>query len=282
MKNSKALLLDLISQITLQESDEEIQAIASRLLESIYQLTKMERITGKALNGDQEKRLADAIKRINLSEPLQYVLNEADFYGRTFYVDPAVLIPRPETEELVSLVIDRIDGTRPHRIVDVATGSGCIAISLQLELTYGEAWGTDVSEPALVVARRNATTLGSRATFVRSDILAEALPVNGIDIVVSNPPYISESERKTLSRNVLEHEPHLALFVPDTNPLLFYKALALRSSESLLPAGLLAMEINARFGSEVATVMTEAGFQGVEVVKDLSGKNRFVIARKGN
>jgi len=281
MKNSKSLLSELIGRITLPESEDEVRAIASQLLESVCRLTRLDMIVGKPVTEEDEKRLIDAVARINLAEPLQYVLNEAHFFGRTFFVDPSVLIPRPETEELVSLVINHVDkSARPLRIIDVATGSGCIAISLQLELHGAEAWATDISEQALTVARRNADTLGSSASFVISDVLSEALPVSDVNVLVSNPPYIAESESTAMDKNVLEYEPHLALFVPDNNPLLFYKALALRSYGALGNDGLLAVEINARFGNEVATVFRDTGLTDIQVVKDLAGKDRFVLARK--
>lgn len=283
MKNSKSLLLDLIGRISLQESESEIRTIATHLMESICGLTPAELMAGKPVSGSDEMKLHDAMARINRYEPLQYILNEAYFFGRKFYVDPSVLIPRPETEQLVALIIDRVDHTsRSRKIIDVATGSGCIAISLDLELPDAEVWGTDISDPALIVARRNAATLNSAANLVLHDVLADELPVNEVAVVVSNPPYIAESEKKTMGRNVLEHEPHLALFVSDSNPLVFYDALASRSLKALIPGGLLAVEINERFGTGVAALITDAGFRGVELLKDLAGKDRFVLARKGS
>ena len=282
MKNSKLLFLDLISRVTLKESEEEIRAIVRHLIESICGLSSAELMADKSVSESDELRLHEAVARINRNEPLQYILNEAWFFGRKFYVDRSVLIPRPETEQLVALIIDRADRTsRAQKIVDVATGSGCIAISLNMEISNAEIWGTDVSEAALAVARRNATSLNSSTNFLLHDILSDELPVNEVAIVVSNPPYIGESEKEAMARNVLDYEPHLALFVPDSNPLVFYDAIGKRSAKALVPGGLLAMEINERYGKEVAALMTESGFQRVEVLKDLAGKDRFVLARKG-
>lgn len=282
MKNSKLLFPELMKRIALEESEAEIQAIATRLLESICGLTSAEGFMGTAITDAQARELDLAIARINRLEPLQYVLNEAYFFGRRFYVDPAVLIPRPETEELVALVIDRAGKTTRHRrIMDVATGSGCIAITLGLELPNTETWGTDVSDRALTVARRNAAALASRAKFVRSNILLEEIPAREMAIVVSNPPYIAEREKITMNRNVLEHEPHLALFVPDADPLIFYRVLADKSATALTDGGLVAVEINAQFGKEVAEVFERSGLRHVELLRDLAGKDRFVIARKG-
>jgi release factor glutamine methyltransferase len=281
MKNSKSLFPELIGRITLKESAEEIRAIAKRLLEAICGLSATEIMTGKPVTPAEEFKLHEAIARINRSEPLQYVINEAYFFGRKFHVDPAVLIPRPETEELISNLLQRVNASaRELRIVDVATGSGCIAITLGLELRGAQTWGTDVSDAALKVARANAAALQSDAQFLRHDILSEMLPVTGVDVVVSNPPYIAESEITTMKANVSQYEPHIALFVPDNDALLFYRALTKRSVSALVPGGLLAVEINERFGSEVATLITDAGYDDVEVLKDLAGKDRFVMARK--
>lgn len=280
MKNSKSLFLELISKISLKESDAEIKAIASLLLESICGLTPAELMAGKPVSPTEEMKLYQAVSRINRSEPLQYILNEAHFFGRKYYVDPSVLIPRPETEELVALVIDRSDRTSTRPVVDVATGSGCIGITLSLELPNAIVWCTDVSEKALSVARRNTDALGGHARMILHDVLNDELPINEVATVVSNPPYIAESEKQAMNTNVVEHEPHLALFVPDANPLIFYEALAMRGMKSLTAGGLLAMEINERFGREVAALMENAGLLGVELVKDLAGKDRFVFARK--
>lgn len=281
MTNSKLLFAELTKKITLDESDGEIHAIVAHLLESVCGPAALRSVGGVTVNDAQVRELGAAVARVNRHEPLQYILNEAWFFGRRFYVDPSVLIPRPETEELVSLVLDRAD--EPHRrgqIIDVATGSGCIAITLGLELPGATTLGTDISDRALKVARRNASALVSKTKFVSSDILCEQMPAREVAIVVSNPPYIAESERETMSRNVLEHEPELALFVPDADPLVFYRMLADKSATALIPGGMLAVEINARFGNEVAEIFEQKGLQRVELLRDLSGRNRFVTARK--
>jgi len=281
MKNSKSLLMDLIGRISLNESDAEKRSIAAHLMESICGLTPAEVMTTHAVSASDEVKLNEALDRINRSEPLQYILNEAWFYGRKFYVDPGVLIPRPETEELVELILKRTERKdKTPRIVDVATGSGCIAISLALEVRGSETWGTDISDAALRVARRNAASLGSGTQLLSNNVLVDPLPVGDVGIIVSNPPYIAQSEMKGMDRNVLDHEPHLALFVPDNDPLLFYRALAKQGMHAMIPEGMLAVEINARFGREVAAAMTHAGLQRVELLKDIAGKERFVIARK--
>lgn len=283
MKNSKSLFPELIGRITLKESAEEIRTIVMRLLEGICGLSAAEIMAGKPVTAADEFKLHEAVARINRSEPLQYVINEAYFFGRKFHVDPAVLIPRPETEELVAHVLQRIDRSAPAlRIVDVATGSGCIAITLGLELRVAQTWGTDISDAALNVARTNAAALQSDAQFMRHDILTDTLPVSDVDVIVSNPPYIAESEIVAMKANVFQYEPRIALFVPDNDVLLFYRALTKRGRSALVPGGLLAVEINERFGSEVAALITDAGYDAVEVLKDLAGKDRFVMARRRN
>lgn len=283
MTNSKSLLQELIGRITVPYSDDELRAIVTQLLESVCGFSYVDSLAGKAVSELQYKTLTSAIERVNRSEPLQYILNEAHFFGRRFYIDPAVLIPRPETEELVALVRERImPDERPARMIDIATGSGCIGITLQLELPGATVWGTDVSEAALAVARRNAEALGSRINLLRHDILGDKLPVADLDVIVSNPPYIMDSEKSSMDNNVLEYEPHLALFVSDSDPLVFYKSIAGRGSESLVSEGMIAVEINAKFGKEVAGIMVAAGYNDVEIIKDLAGKNRFVTARKGS
>jgi release factor glutamine methyltransferase len=281
MNNSKSLFRDLITAIKLQESESEVRAIVTTLMESICRTTAASLMAGKSVNPEEELKLHHAVARVNRYEPLQYVLNEAIFFSRKFYVDPAVLIPRPETEELVELIIKRTSGVSTRqRIMDVATGSGCIAITLALELRNAKTWGTDVSDAALVVARRNAELLQSQTSLIAHNVLTTDLPVSDLDILVSNPPYIADSEKQLMDRNVLDYEPHLALFVPDSQPLIFYEVLARRGLMSLRPGGLLAVEINERFGRAVADVMSRAGLIGVEVLQDLAGKDRFVFARK--
>jgi release factor glutamine methyltransferase len=224
-----------------------------------------------------QNKLNEIVSRINGSEPIQYVLGESFFYGRIFNVNPAVLIPRPETEELIHLVINFVRGLdkKRRRIIDIGTGSGCIAITLALELRDIEVFGTDISPEALVTATANAERLNAKAQFVKHDILNSKLPFS-IDIIVSNPPYIGWDEHSTMSKNVVDYEPKLALFVDGEDPLLFYKAIVIRATESLTPHGLLAVEINERFGQEVKQLFVSNQFYDVEIVQDTFGKDRIV------
>jgi release factor glutamine methyltransferase len=279
MKNSKVLFQELISRISLKENKDEIQSLVHLLMENQFSTSTTDILAEKKIQVDdqQEIRLAKIIDRINSHEPIQYILGEAGFYGRTFKVNPAVLIPRPETEELIDVVKKYATGQKHNlRILDIGTGSGCIPITLALEIKNTEVTSTDISEKALDTAKQNALELNATVNFIRHDILKEEFPFDRIDIVVSNPPYVTESERAAMERNVLEHEPHLALFVPDNDPLVFYKAIAMKAERILATGGLIAMEINERFGREVGDLLSALHFKEVQVFKDINGKDRIV------
>lgn len=217
------------------------------------------------------------IKRINAHEPIQHVLGECEFYGRTFKVTRDVLIPRPETEELVNVVKKFCtDQKSDPTILDVGTGSGCIAITLALEISPSKIYATDVSNEALLIAKENARLLKAPVQFYLHNILQEELPVNELSVVVSNPPYVTFQEKKTMRDNVLLFEPHLALFVNDDDPLLFYRSIVSKSKTALRKEGLLVVEINENFGKEVQEVFKEHGFISVEIIKDIFGKERIV------
>lgn len=225
-----------------------------------------------------EERVADIITRLRRHEPLQYVVGSALFHGHKFKVTPAVLIPRPETEQLVDLIIDENTGS-DLRVLDMGTGSGCIAISLARALKFAQVDALDVSRDALAVARENAANLKVKVRFFESDMLAPQ-PAAPYDIIVSNPPYICWSEREAMERNVKDYEPGQALFVPDNDPLLFYKAIARYACESLEKGGRLYLEINQRFGAEVKRLLEDNGFDEVRILDDSFGKPRFAIAER--
>ncbi len=225
--------------------------------------------------------LLSDLDRLRAWEPLQYVTGVAEFYGRRFAVTPDVLIPRPETEELVSMAVDCLVAGSGKRVLDLCTGSGCIAWSLALEIPGLEVVATDISEKALALARSQfpSPPPGALAPdFVCADLL---LPppdcLSGpFDMIVSNPPYIKESERAAMRPNVLEYEPGLALFVPDGDPLLFYAAIARWSKSLLRPGGRMFVELNESLGLETAELFREAGYPGTCVKKDIFGKDRFL------
>ena len=222
------------------------------------------------------QRIADIIARLQRHEPLQYIVGSARFHGHRFKVTPAVLIPRPETEQLVDLIVDENPGS-DLRVLDMGTGSGCIAISLARALKFAQVDALDVSQDALAVARENASLLKVKVRFFESDMLAPQ-PAARYDIIVSNPPYVCWSERETMERNVLDYEPGQALFVPDNDPLLFYKAIVPYAAQSLERGGHLYLEINQRFGSEVKRLLEASGFDEVRIIEDSYGKPRFAAA----
>ena len=222
------------------------------------------------------QRVADIIARLQRHEPLQYIVGSARFHGHRFKVTPAVLIPRPETEQLIDLIVDENPGS-DLRVLDMGTGSGCIAISLARALKFAQVDALDVSQDALVVARENAASLKVKVRFFESDMLAPQPPAR-YDIIVSNPPYVCWSERETMERNVLDYEPGQALFVPDNDPLLFYKAIVPYASQSLERGGRLYLEINQRFGDEVKRLLEACGFDEVRIIEDSYGKPRFAAA----
>ena len=196
-------------------------------------------------------KIDKVVEELKKSRPVQYIFNEARFHGHDFYVDGSVLIPRPETEELVDIIVDE-NGLSDLSVLDAGTGSGCIAISLALALKFPEVTAVDISEKALEVARRNAAALNARnIDFVCCDMLDMPVEVGKYDIIVSNPPYIAESEKAGMDRNVLDYEPSGALFVPDDDPLRFYKALSRFGADALKPGGRLYFEINSRFPAEI-------------------------------
>ncbi|MBP3738530.1 MAG: peptide chain release factor N(5)-glutamine methyltransferase [Muribaculaceae bacterium] len=224
-------------------------------------------------------RLDNIMSRLERHEPLQYILGSALFHGHRFRVTPATLIPRPETEQLVDLIIDECGQREDLRVMDLGTGSGCIAISLARALKFAQVTGVDISNDALQVARDNATALKVRVHWLEADMLEmPSMPAQSQDIVVSNPPYITLSEQAAMERNVLDYEPRQALFVPDDDPLRFYRAIASIAAAVLTPGGRLYVEINRRFGQETAALFEQQGFADTRVLKDSFGNDRFVTA----
>jgi len=262
----------------LNESAEEISSIAYLVFENLLGLSRTEILSGKYVEVTDEKMdsLLSVVKRINKHEPIQFILEEADFFGRKIFVNNSVLIPRPETEELVRLIIDECGSKKNLKILDIGTGSGCISITLALEIPTSKVFATDISKDALTVAKKNAKKHKARVTFIHHDILKNDMPAQDLDVIVSNPPYITKREMHEMKANVIAFEPHLALFVPDDSPLLFYRTIVSKSTDVLKNGGMLAFEINEKYGLQVADLFSAAGFKGIQVIKDLSGKNRIV------
>lgn len=289
----------LLQQLENLYDEQERSAIAAWVMENVTGKPRFDRLMHRdePLHAGQLRQLTALVQRLQAHEPVQYVLGEAYFHGLRLYVDKGALIPRPETEELVDWIIRDVkasgkpvfndvpvtaDQTRSQKILDVGTGSGCIALALKKNLPKAEVWGCDNSDEALNVARRNRATLDIRVDFQRVNILDpeqwNSLPQ--FDIVVSNPPYIAQKENETMEPHVVQHEPHTALFVPDENPLLFYETLSLFGKEKLHAGGALYVEINESKGDAVVKLFQKAIYGDVQLRRDMQGKDRMVKAVK--
>lgn len=222
-------------------------------------------------------RIEDILSRLQKHEPLQYILSLAYFYGMNFKVGPGVLIPRPETEELVDMIAAASKAPDLH-VLDVGTGSGCIAIALSRNLRFADVDAIDISGKALSYARENAEALKANVNFIHADIFSWTPEENDYDIIVSNPPYIDEQEMESMDSNVLDYEPHEALFVPDDNPLLYYRRIAEVASEALRPGGHVYFEINPRHADSLKQLLEDFGFSDVEVTLDIHARKRFISA----
>lgn len=283
-------------RIATSYDDGEARAIARILIEELFGLSYADIVCGatEQLSADDTLRLDTAVRRIEQGEPLQHVLGYADFCGNRFCVNGSVLIPRPETEWLVDEGAKLMDGCiasdetqhkaphSPKRILDIGTGSGCIAISLKLRLgdAYVEAW--DISEEALRTAQDNADALKAEVVFRKRDALRADNTAAPWDLIVSNPPYICDSERSAMDDNVLLHEPHTALFVPDDDPLRFYRAIARYALLTLNIGGSLLFECNTRYAEATGKMLSDMGFEEVTVSDDCFNLPRFVRGRKNS
>ena len=268
-------------RIATSYDDSEARAIARILIEELFGLSYTDIVCGatEQLSADDTLRLDTAVRRIEQGEPLQHVLGYADFCGNRFSVNGSVLIPRPETEWLVdegAKLMSTTATSSPKRILDIGTGSGCIAISLKLRLgdAYVEAW--DISEEALRTAQDNADALKAEVVFRKRDALRADNTAAPWDLIVSNPPYICDSERSAMDDNVLLHEPHTALFVPDDDPLRFYRAIARYALLTLNIGGSLLFECNTRYAEATGKMLSDMGFEEVTVSDDCFSLPRFV------
>lgn len=292
----------LWKRLTAIYNEREAQAIVRTVLDALFGMSLTDICLGKVtqLSADDTTRLEKIMQRLEKSEPVQYVLGSGWFAGRLFDVAPGVLIPRPETEDLVKWTCDEAkekekeDNSKEERgkeekevskkgeeaphpsILDIGTGSGCIAITVALALPQARVTAWDISTDALAIAAGNAHKLGASVRFEHQDALSAPDDEERWDVIVSNPPYICDRERADMSDNVLSYEPELALFVPDNDPLLFYRAIARYASKALKPGGRLLFETNTAYAHEVAQVMADEGFTAIEVRNDCFGKPRMV------
>ena len=225
------------------------------------------------------RKAMEAVERVVAGEPLQYVLGETRFYGNTLAVTPAVLIPRPETEELVDMIVSDNTG-EDLRVLDLCTGSGCIAVSLARALRFPVVTAVDLSAAALSVARENGKRLRVKVDFRQEDVLPMRDDGSRYDIIVSNPPYVLDSERGQMSQRVLDHEPAMALFVPDSDSLRFYRAFGAYADDALVAGGRLYLEINPMEANAIRRLLADAGLEEIDVIRDMTGRERFAKARK--
>lgn len=274
-----------LSQYALQElkdthEPQEIQSICRIIFLDVLQYTKIDIHIRKneILDESFVDKFFEIIRLLKNGHPLQYIIGETEFSGLKFKLNASTLIPRPETEELVILAQQQLSAGK--KVLDIGTGSGCIAIALSVACPGAKVTGIDISPEAVATARENALLNQSNAEFLSRDILHfEADEWQTYDIIVSNPPYVRECEKQDMQRHVLNHEPHRALFVPDSDPLLFYRRIAEFGCRYLIPGGYLYFEINEALGNETAALLKNYNYQQVQVIQDLFGKNRFVTAQ---
>ncbi len=261
---------------------EEIQSFFNILSESLLNISAVESVLNPEKTIAEAAVIAfqDAVNRLLSNEPIQYILGETAFYGLPFKVNKHTLIPRPETEELVSWILSEINNSNlpidSARILDIGTGSGCIAVSLAKNIATSEVYGMDISEEALTIARENAILNSVKVTFLQADVLGLRGLEGQYDVIVSNPPYVRELEKQLMHENVLKHEPNQALYVSDDDPLVFYRKIAQLAKKHLKPNGKLFFEINEYLGKEMISLLKSEGFNTVELKKDIYGKDRML------
>jgi release factor glutamine methyltransferase len=258
--------------------DDEIRAITNIVLRNILEIKKLHQIylSDEPVNNHQESKIISIAGELKTGKPIQYILGETIFYDCLIKLNSSALIPRPETEELVDLIIRENKGYKGH-IIDFGTGSGCIAISLASRLPDSSVTATDISDEALMLAEKNARLNHVNIRFLKDDILSgDAVSSPKAGIIVSNPPYVRESEKVLMNNNVLAFEPHEALFVPDSDPLVFYNGILKKSAVSPDPQLKIYFEINEAMGEAMARLLESYSFSGINIIKDINGKDRII------
>lgn len=260
--------------------ENEIFGLTKIIFSDAFNISTIDLLVKKnnILEVEQQKKLNEIISKLKNNEPIQYILGFTEFYGLKFNVNDNVLIPRQETEELVDLIISENKNKKNLKVLDIGTGSGCIAISLAKNILNSKVYTIDISKDAIKLAKTNSLENNTQITFIQKDILKEKNIniVDKYDIIVSNPPYVTVSEKKLMNKNVLEFEPELALFVEDNNALIFYKKITEFATKHLTKNGKLYFEINEKFGNETKEVLHSYNFKNIKLIKDINGKNRIV------
>ncbi|WP_375238177.1 peptide chain release factor N(5)-glutamine methyltransferase [Aurantibacter sp.] len=268
---------------------DEVNQFFYLCIESFYNLSRLDLAldTNMSITVDEQSKIIEALEQLKQEIPIQYILGKTEFFGLPFNVTEATLIPRPETEELVSLILTNVTSSeveklsrtkKPITILDIGTGSGCIAISLAKNLPNATVYALDVSAEALKIAKSNAELNKVDVTFIEQSILEDFNLETKFDVIVSNPPYVRELEKAEIKPNVLNNEPHLALFVADNNPLLFYKAITEFAEKQLTKKGQLYFEINEYLREEMKSLVSSYKFEDIEIVKDMFEKDRMLKA----
>lgn len=274
-------LKDIEGRLAPAVGEGEARAMANVIVETVKGYKPVEVVLNRSrvLLDDTVDNIHRIVGRVLSGEPLQYVLGVASFAGRDFEVTPATLIPRPETSQLVDFIVKAYDGRTDLRVLDIGTGSGCIAVTLAVVLPFARVTAVDISADALAVARRNAARYRADVKFVEADILKDNID-GEFDIIVSNPPYVLDSERKDMDMRVVDHEPASALFVPDNDALRFYRPIGRLAARSLASGGSLWLEINPLCAEALEKMLEADGFSSVDVIRDFRGANRFICARR--
>ena len=256
---------------------EEVDNFFFLLSEAHFNVKRIDLAMDTNMQVENTHDILEALSLLKQQKPIQYILGETEFFGLPFKVNNSVLIPRPETEELVAWVLNEVDTSKNINILDIGTGSGCIAISLAKSLPNASVYALDVSEKAIAVAKQNAVLNTAEVEFIRADILSDTGDLTQkFDVIVSNPPYVRALEKNKMQPNVLEHEPHLALFVANNNPLLFYEAISKYAKKALRANGQLFFEINEYLGVETVNVLHNHNFNNIQLKQDIFGKDRMV------
>lgn len=265
---------------------QEAEALATLVLTNVTGLSRatLRAFTDTEINVVQSERLFTLLAELESGKPVQYVLGFTEFYGLNFEVNESVLIPRPETEELVDWILQTLPPNSNFNILDIGTGSGCIPIAIKYKLAESKIFSIDISTNALITARSNAKLNKVNVTFVEADVLDLTAPEiidQTFNVLVSNPPYVTNTDKLQMHRNVTDFEPHNALFVPDEAPLVFYDAIAKFAVNNLVTGGYLFFEINESYGAETVALLDHMGFQNIELRQDMYGKDRMIKATKG-
>jgi len=291
MKTIKNVFADFKQNLAGLYNEQEIEAVALLTISEVcsFSNAKIKAFPETVLSEEQVRGLTDILEQLKTGKPIQYILAKTEFYGLPFVVNPSVLIPRPETEELVEWVISLAGNGQlaAGSILDVGTGSGCIAVALKKNLPHLNVSAVDISPAALLIAKENARLNEADIDFIEFDILNQRTELSHISrlgshfsIVISNPPYVTIQDKAKMHSNVTDFEPHIALFVPEHDPLVFYNAIADFAVDKLESNGLLFFEINESYGEEIVKLLADKGFKNPELRKDMSGRDRMIKAEK--